>query len=126
MSDELHIVREKLIRLRDKVVLLKKESEGSNQLNQDKLESLYEELSDILEELENESSFVDKFRKFNQNIELENEEIMTIMKKEFSKEEIEVLSIFYEIQINYPILGDGNQEYVMKFTELLKLIKTSL
>jgi hypothetical protein len=126
MSDELKIVREKLIKLKDIAVLLKKEREESNQLNQDKLESKYEEFSDILEQLENESSFFDKFRKFNENFELENDEIMKIMKKEFSKVEIEVLSIFYESQINYPILLDEDQELVMKFTELLKLIKTCL
>ena len=77
---------------------------------------------------ENEAKYplLKKFSNFNQSaFELDNDAIINLLKNDFKKEEIEVLSIFYESQFILPVGGDVDDnevlEKMMKINELMKM-----
>jgi hypothetical protein len=123
MSDELQIMREFFITYRDKIILLKTEVDLSEESYEDKLGSVFEEMSNKFEGLADEYSTIQKFQKFNESIlEYQNDEVIEILKNDFSKEEIEVILILFEIHTIFEIKGDEEEIY-KKFTELFKLTK---
>ncbi len=126
MSEELQIMREFFITYRDKIILLKTEIDLAEESYEHKLGSVFEEMSNKFDGLANEYSTIEKFQNFNQSIlEHENHEVIEIMKNDFSKEEIEVILILFEIHTIFEIKGDEEEIY-KKFTELFKLTKSLL